>query len=184
MVDRVALLAGIANVKLPAAVQQKVNDLLDKAIAITLAVLPLSEVQKLTLAQISELGIALHHNITRADAVKIAKVWEPKRKIDPATSHTDVANSLIELLKKERKPYEPATLSLSEARALSEAERMALVHDIKFIAPAADLKKLLKKWDGKNAALRTASSAEQVKHLVKLLEDKATLHQTLQKNAA
>ncbi len=184
MVDRVALLAAIANADLPAAAQEKVFDLLDKAIAITLARLLLTEARKLTSAEKSELAIALHHNITRADAVKVAKIWEPQRKIDPVASHTDIANSLIELLKDERKPYAPVTLSLGEARTLPEAERMALIHLIITIAPAADLKKLLKKWDGNNTALRTAPAAEQAKHLVKLLQDKATSDQVSRKNAA
>jgi hypothetical protein len=184
MVDRVALLGAIAKADLPTAAQEKVNDLLDKVIAITLAGLPLTEAQGLTPAQKSELAIALHHNLTRADAVKVAKIWEPKRKIDPVSSHTDIANSLIELLNKERQPFTPIMLSLGEARALPEAERMALAHLIVSIAPTADLKKLLKKWDGKNAALRTAPAAEQAKHLVKLLEDKATSDQAWRRNAA
>lgn len=181
MVDRVALLAAIANADLPVAAEEKVFDLLDKAIAIKLAGLPLTEAQGLTPTQKSELAIALHRNVTRADAVKVAKFWEPKRKIDAAASHTDIANSLIDLLKKERKPYTPITLSLIEARALPEAERMALAHLIMTVAPAADLKKLFKGWDGKNAALRTAPAAEQAKHLVKLIEDRATSER---KNAA
>jgi hypothetical protein len=184
MVDRVALLAAIANTNLPAAAQEKVNDLLDKAITITLAWLPLNEAQELALEQKKELAIALHHNITRADAVKVAKIWEPKRKIDATASHTDIANSLTELLNKGRQPYAPITLSLGEARALPEVEQRALAHVIASVAPAADLKKLLKKWDGKNAALRTAPAAEQAQHLVKLLRDKATSTQAWRKNAA
>ncbi len=184
MVDRVALLAAIANADLPAAAQEKVSDLLDKAIAITLAGLPLTEAQGLTQEQKSELGIALHHNLTRADVMKVAKIWEPKRKIDAAASHTNIANSLIELLNTKRKPYTPITLSLGEARALPEAERMALDHLIMTVAPAADLKKLLKKWDANNAALRTAPAAEQAKHLVKLLQGKAMSNQVSRRNAA
>jgi hypothetical protein len=170
MVDRVALLAAIARADLPAAAEKKVNDLLDKVIALKLLGVPLSEAQELTSTQQGELAIALHHNITRADAVKVAKIWEPKRKITPAASHTDIADSLIELLKKERQPYMPITLSLDEAQALPEAGRSALVHLIMFIAPPADLKKLLKKWDGKNVALRTEAPAEQARHLSSLLK--------------
>lgn len=182
MVDRVALLAAIAQADLPAAAEKKVNDLLDKVIAMKLAGLPLSEAQGLVLAQQSELAIALHHNITRADAVKVAKIWEPKRKITPATSHTDIANSLIELLHKERQPYMPITLSLDEAQSLPQAGRSALLHLIMFIAPPADLKKLLKKWDGRNAALRTESPAEQARHLGALLD--GTSDQARGRNAA
>ncbi len=256
MVDRVALLFAIASADLPAAAEKTVSGLLDKAIALKLAGLPLKAAQELTPAQKSELAIVLHHNITRSDAVKVAKVWEPKRKIDAATSHTNIANSLaellnnerkpytplnelpltdaleltsaqkselaielrdkitraeavkvakvwepkrkidaatshtsianslVELLNNERKPYTPITLSLAEARALPEAERTALAHLIMTVAPAADIKKLLKAWDGKNAALRTAPAAEQAKYLVKLLEDKAASDPARRKNAA
>lgn len=184
MVDRVALLAALVKTDLSAAAHKKVSDLLDKAIAIMLAGLPLTEAQGLNLEQKSELAIALHHNVTRADAVKVAKIWEPKRKIDAAASHTGIANSLIELLRDERKPYTPITLSLSEARALREAERTALAHAIMTIAPAADLKKLLKKWDGNNVALRTMQATEQATRLTELLEDKATSNEVQRQDAA
>lgn len=184
MVDRVALLAAVAKADLPAAAEKKVNDLLDKAMATRLAGFPLADAQGLTPSQQRELAIALHHNITRADAVKVAKIWEPKRKIASAASHTDIANSLIDLLNKERQPYTPITLSLAEARALSKAERTAVAHLIISIAPAADLKKLLKKWDGANASLRTAPSTELARHLVGLLDDKTTSDQNRQRNAA
>jgi hypothetical protein len=184
MVDRVALLSAIADADLPAAAEKKVSDLLDKAIALKLAGLPLTEAQAFTPTLKSELAIALHHNITRADVVKVAKIWEPKRKIDAAASHTDIANSLTELLKKERKPYSPITLTLGEARALPEAERMTLAHVITAIASGTDIKKLLRKWDGNDAALRRAPAAEQAKHLVKLLDHKSTSNQPWRKNAA
>jgi hypothetical protein len=45
MVDRVALLAAIAKADLPAAAEKKVNDLFDKAIALKLAGLPLTDAQ-------------------------------------------------------------------------------------------------------------------------------------------
>ncbi|MGO9543752.1 MAG: hypothetical protein ACLPPF_03035 [Rhodomicrobium sp.] len=177
-------MGAIAKAYLPAAAQEKVNDLLDKAITIMLAGLPLTEAQQLTPEQKSELAIALHHNLTRADAVKVAKIWEPKRRIGAVASHTDIAKSLIELLKEERKPYGPITLSLAAARALPESERTALAHLIMTVAPAADLKKLLRTWDGNNAPLRTASASEQAKHLVKLLEDQAISDLPRRKNAA
>lgn len=184
MVDRVALLSAIASADLPAAAEKKVSDLLDKAIALKLTGLRLTAAQGLTPAQKSELAIALHHNLTRADAVKVAKSWEPKRKIDAVKSHTDIANSLVELLENERVPYTPITLSFGEARGLPEGERAALAHLILTIAPAADLKKLLKKWDGNNAAVNKSPAAEQVSHLVRLLQDKAMPVPARRKNAA
>ncbi len=184
MVDRIALLSAVASADLPAAAEKKVSDLLDKAIALKLAGLSLAAAQRLTPALKNELAIALHHNVTRAEAVKIAKIWEPKRKIDAVASHTDIANSLEELLKNERSPYTPIALSLNEARALSEAERMALEHLIMTIIPAADLKKLLKKWDGNNAVLAKSPAGEHAKHLVKLLFDEAVPVPKRRKNAA
>ena len=80
MVDRVALLAAFVKADLSASAHKKVSDLLDKAIAIMLAGLPLIEAQGLEPEQKSELAIALHHNVTRADAVKVAKIWNRSEK--------------------------------------------------------------------------------------------------------
>lgn len=170
MVDRVALLSGIAKVGMSVAEQEKVSDLLDKAIAVMLAKLPLTAARSLSAEQKTELATALHHHVTRSDVVKVAKNWEPKRKIHPHASHTDIANSLIELLNNERQPYAPITLPLEAARQLPEADRIALAHVLLFIAPPVDVKKLLKKWDSPKTALSTATAADQAKHLVKLLD--------------
>jgi hypothetical protein len=67
---------------------------------------------------------------------------------------------------------------------LPEAERTALVEIIISIAPAADLKKLLKKWEGNKAAILTEVATKQRKHLVNLLENKITSDQAWRKNAA
>jgi hypothetical protein len=98
MVDRFALLDAIKTANLHIADETKVSDLLDKAIALKLSGLPLAVARKLNPRVKAELSIALHHNITRVEALKVARLWEPGQKISSDESHTSIANRLGDLL--------------------------------------------------------------------------------------
>ena len=141
MVNRIAIVASVAEkIDLPASKGVKFCKLLDQAIALGLSEIALEDAKALSADQRDELAIALHNNITRADAAKVAKKWEPKRPIDPNASHTEIANNLVALLKGERPPYSPISQTLSEARGLSTADKTALSYLIKNVVPTSDLK--------------------------------------------
>lgn len=170
MVNRIAIIASIAErINLPASNGVKFCKLLDQAIALGLSEIALEDARALPADLRDELSIALQNNITRADAAKVAKKWEPKRPVDSQASHTEIAANLIALLQGERQPYSPISCSLSEARGLSTAEKTALTNIIKDIAPAADLKKLAKTWDKLNTNLQSEARTNQVRILISLL---------------
>jgi hypothetical protein len=171
MVDRIAIIDSLAKeIELPPSKGVKFCKLLDQAIALALSEIALDDAKALSADRREELAIAMHNNITRSDAVKVAKKWEPKRPVDSHSSHKEIADDLVALLNGERLPYSPISYSLSEARGLTEAEKAALANLIQNVAPTADLKKLAKKWDKKNKDLPSETCSNLVQTLNSLLQ--------------
>jgi DNA polymerase III gamma/tau subunit len=171
MVDRIAIIASIAKkIELPPSKGVKFCKLLDQAIALGLSEIALDDAKALPAAQRDELAIAMHNNITRADAAKVAKKWEPKRPVDPRSSHKEIADDLVALLNGQRQPYSPISLSLSKARGLSAAEKAALSTLLQDIVPVSDLKKLAKSWDKRNTNLSSETRPNLVRILNSLLQ--------------
>jgi len=171
MVDRITIIDSLAKkIQLPPSKGVKFCKLLDQAIALALSEIALDDAKALSAGQREELAIAVHNNITRADAAKAAKKWEPKRPVDSHASHKEIADDLVALLNGERLPYSPISYSLSEARELPEAEKAALTNVIQNVAPTADLKKLAKRWDKKNKDLSCETRSNLVQTLNSLLQ--------------
>jgi hypothetical protein len=171
MVDRITIIDSLAKkIQLPPSKGVKFCKLLDQAIALALSEIALDDAKALSAGQREELAIAMRNNITRADAAKVAKKWEPKRPVDSHASHKEIADDLVALLNGERLPYSPISYSLSEARELPEAEQTVLSNLIRNIIPTPDLKKLAKSWDKKNTNLHSESRSNQARFLISLLQ--------------
>ncbi len=170
MVDRVELLGVIANrIHLSGAQATQFNNQLNKVLAIVCAELSLEDARELSGRERSELESALRGILTFADLKKVSKRWEPRRKIDGDISQTDIANGLVELLYDKRAPYVPISITLGQARALSDRDKADLIERITRVAPVGDLKKVAKKWDRRNQALASAGRAKLVAGLLSLL---------------
>lgn len=172
MVDRVGLLAVIASRAGLSAVQvTHFNRQLDKALAIALAELSLEDARVLAPRERGELERALRDILTFPELRKVAKRWEPHRKIDSDVSQTEITEALTGLLHAKREPYAPCTSTLAQARALGERQKADLRDSIR-LAPAGDLRKLAKKWDKANGALASAVRASLERELLSLLDGK------------
>lgn len=172
MVDRVALLNMLPNrASLPATPELEFHQLLDEAIAIALAELDLQDARALSSHAREEIEGALRDVLKLADLKKVAKRWEPKRKIENGISENRIADALVELLHSQREPYEYRAIPLIEARNLRSKAKEALAYSIGELAPVADLTKLAKLWDKENKALlsKTAERKQVATTLLALL---------------
>lgn len=171
MVDRVALLNVLPNrASLPPTTALEFHKLLDKAIAMGIAELGLKDARLMSGQDRKELEGALKHILPLADLKKVAKKWEPQRKIEDGTSENRIADALVELLHGKREPYEYRDIALKEARELGGREKHVLSCSIKELAPLGDLKKLAKKWDKENKALATSERQQLATTLLALLD--------------
>jgi hypothetical protein len=171
VVDRVGLLeALVTRARLPAAQAAQLNRQLDRALALAVGELALKDARALPTAARAELEGALRELLTAADLRRLAGGWEPRRRIDADASQTEITDSLAELLRGAREPYEPCTRTLGEARALPETQRAQLRASIARWAPAADLRRLAAKWDRHNRPLAQGARALLAAALVALLD--------------
>jgi hypothetical protein len=169
MVDRVAVLAGISpQAVFSAAAGKKFNDQLTKAIGVAMGSLPLAKARELPEPVRAEVGATLRGLLTFAELKAVAKSWEPKRKVEPDESQTQLANNLEALLLGVRPPYSIPTENLVEAIALASAELDSLLKTLVEVAPWSDLKKVAKKWDKHNLSLQTLPRKQVIERLVAL----------------
>lgn len=148
MINRLDVLNALSHAtELSMAKNRQALALVDKAIVFYLQNLSLSDARALRQRDRKLIEDTLDQVLVMADLKKVSKLWEPKRRIGAAESHTELVDMLISLLRGEREPYTPVTLSLPAARALTGPEREAVSQTILHFAPDADLPKLLKKWD-------------------------------------
>lgn len=175
MVDRVELLGVLIRSGEPSADRvAKIHQQLDKALSIALEEISLEKARDLSGSERAELVNTLRSILTIADLKKIAKIWEPKRRIDGSASQTEVAEALVALLQGEREPYASCTaFTLAQARALEHGERRDLGESIARWAPEADLRKLAKKWDKNNHALADMTLSKLRSALLALLQERA-----------
>jgi hypothetical protein len=89
--------------------------------------------------------------LVAGDLKKLAKKWEPARKLDAEMQHS-LRTDLIDLLQERRPAFEGLKdLDLSSARAKPERARATIEKSL----PTAEAKKLLKTWT-KTKTLPTA----------------------------
>ena len=166
MVDRVKVLAGIAPLAAFTSVAgKKFNDQLTKAIGLGLANLPLAKARELPAFVRAEVGATLRGLLTSSELKAVAKSWEPKRKVEPDESQTQLAANLEALLLGVRSPYSLPTETLVDARALSSADLGLLLQTLVEVAPLSDLKKVAKKWDKHNASLQSLPKKQLIERL-------------------
>ena len=147
MVDRPSLIKALEPIsKTTSSQEESVRKLLEKALTELVVALPLAAAQQLGLSDRAELAAFLSRLDPKA-LVKIAKNWEPKRKLDLDIKRTLVAD-LLALIEAKRAPYEPVKATLDLARADSHAVRSALN-----VAPIKDLTAAWKAWDKHNKTI-------------------------------
>lgn len=169
MVDRVAVLAGISpQAEFSATAGKKFNDQLTKAIGIAMISLPLAAARELPAPVRAEVGATLRGLLSSAELKAVAKSWEPKRKVEPDESQTQLADNLEALLLGRRPPYSLPVETLADARALASAELDSLLQTLAGFAPLSDLKKVAKKWDKHNASLQSLLRKQLIEHLAAL----------------
>lgn len=104
--------------------------------------LPFEQARTLEQPLKAELEIVLRDMLVTGDLKKLAKKWEPARKLD-AEMLSDVRTDLIDLLQGRRPLYDGLTsLDLASARANPDRTRAVLEKSM----PTIDAKKLLKSW--------------------------------------
>lgn len=174
MANRIAIISTVAEkVRLPTTKASQYLKQLDKALGIVLSELPLNEARQLPEYHRNNLESALREAVVLSDLKKIAKKWEPKRKIESGTTQTEITNALVELLHEKRSPYEPSTFTLEQARNLGEKRKVLLEDQIERLAPLTDLKKLARKWDKHNKSLPNSGRKDISKRLIALLSEAA-----------
>jgi hypothetical protein len=162
MIDRVVLLSKLPNrAHLPATTERQFHELLDEAISMALEEVDLQDVRGLSNQDRDEIEAALRDILELTSLKKVARKWEPQRKLEAGVSGNHIADTLVELLHGQREPYALCSLTLTEARALGAKERHALKHSIEQLTPVADLKKLAKLWDKQNRDLAAKSVQRQ-----------------------
>jgi hypothetical protein len=170
MVDRVGLLEVVfTRASLPVAQATLLNRLLDRALAIALAELDLQAARTLPPARRGELESALRELLTIPDLRKVAKRWEPQRRLGADMTQTEITDGLAALLHGTRQPYVPCTRPLPQARALTGADRAELDEHIARWAPAADLRRLAARWDRNNKPLAQSTRTGLAAGLLALL---------------
>lgn len=129
--------------------------------------LPLEAADALSSKEKKELEITIRDLYLQKDLQKLAKNWEPKRKL--AKPDEDLKDALrldlIDLLNGRRSLYaEPDIVPLEDA----QKKRAYYQELITRLMPTADAKKLLKSWD-KNIKPIPKDREQIVGHLVRLL---------------
>lgn len=141
MVDRPTLIKVLDPIARPTSSHaETIRKALEKALTDIVLAVPLEAAQELGAAEKAELA----HFLSRLDPrsmEKLAKIWEPKRKLDIELKRT-LAGDLIALLEKKRAPYEPLKLTLDAAR-----DDATGISDLLHHAPAKDLSTVFKTWD-------------------------------------
>lgn len=169
MVDRVAVLAGISpHAAFSAAAGKKFNDHLTKAIGVAMGNLPLVAARELPAPVCAEVSATLRGLLTLAELKAVAKSWEPKRKVEPDESQTQLAINLEALLFGRRLPYSPPAETLADVKALAASDREALLKILVEVAPMSDLKKVAKRWDKHNASLQSVPRKQLIERLLAL----------------
>jgi hypothetical protein len=147
VVDRPTLIKSLDPIAKPTASQaENIRKSLEKALTDIVLALPLEAARQLGATEKAELA----HFLSRLDPKsleKLAKIWEPKRKLDVELKRT-LAVDLIALLEAKRAPYVPFKLTLDAARGDAAAIGAALAH-----APAKDLSTVFKSWDKHNKSI-------------------------------
>ncbi len=91
------------NVRLAAAPQKKLSDLLGKALNILVVGLPLSDAQ--ALGSSVSAGLQAHiHTMSAADLKKLLKLWDPVRKIAKETTISEMREIAVALLTHRLRP--------------------------------------------------------------------------------
>jgi len=175
MVDRVAVLAGISpQAAFSATAGKKFNDHLTKAIGVAMGNLPLVAARELPAPVRAEVGATLRGLLTFSELKAVAKSWEPKRKVEPDESQTQLANNLEALLFGRRQPYSLPAETLADAKVLPALERAELLKTLVELAPMSDLKKVAKRWDKHNVNLQSVPRKQLTERLEALAMGDAT----------
>jgi hypothetical protein len=107
--------------------------------------------------------------LSPTDAEKLARLWEPSRKVD-TDAKPRLKHDLIDLLYKRRDVYaNPLAVGLYEARKLANGSGETLRAAIEHLAPLADLKTLLKQWD-KHISPKPTTRKSHAERLLALLD--------------
>lgn len=170
MLDRVDLLRGLNTLplRLTGPSRQALTKTLDKALGQMLAGLPLAAARAAPPPVRASVSEALYEALTMAELKKVSKLWEPKRTVAPGVAHSALAADLTDLMEGRREPFEPAKLTLAQARALAGPAKADLLLGIERFATLPQLKTILKKWDKASAA----DTADRIRtRLLELLRD-------------
>ena len=170
MSDRIALIQEIApRAELSAANGVRVKRKLDEAATLLVIDLPLEEARGLDTDLRADLETVLRQSLTLANLKKVAKKWEPNRRVARGETQTALAQSLTKLLNHEREPYQPCKLDLASARALDSSRKSALSEELETIASIPDLRKVAKKWDPNKPLPSNISRRDLAAHVEGLL---------------
>lgn len=173
MVDRVGLVSAVVGqANFAVKTGEAFDKAMTKALVLTLQHLPLEAVRAYPMNVKSEIAFSLRDVLAKPDLVKVSRLWEPKRKVDPAVTANDLADQLIELSSGSREPYVYPNVSLVDAQHASNSEKHALRYAIEELAALPDLKKFAGKWDGNDKALKAKTKKYIVERLVALLDGK------------
>lgn len=147
MVDRPSLIKALDSLSKPTSSQaENIRKLLEKALTDLVLALPLAAAQQLGSGDRAELSLFLSRLDPKA-LEKIAKSWEPKRKLDLEIKRT-LAADLVALIEAKRTPYEPIKTTLEAARSNTDAVRAVIA-----AAPGKDLATVWKAWDKHNKTI-------------------------------
>jgi flagellar motor switch protein FliG len=163
VVDRPTLIKVLDPIARPTSSHaETIRRALEKALTDIVLAVPLKAAQELGAAEKGELA----HFLSRLDPKsleKLAKTWEPKRKLDAELKRT-LAIDIVALLEDKRAPYEPLKLTLDAARGNASVIAQTFAH-----APAKDLAAVFKSWDRHNKPVPEQRSAV-MKRLAALLD--------------
>ncbi|MEZ0219114.1 MAG: hypothetical protein ACAH22_02340 [Tardiphaga sp.] len=153
MVDRPTLIKALHPIARPTSSQaEDIRKTLEKALTDIVFALPLMAARQLPVTERTELTQFLRR-LDPKSLEKLAKVWEPKRKLDLELRRT-LASDIVALVEEERQQYEPIKMTLDAARGDAAAIRPALAH-----TPAKDLTAMWKAWDKHNKLIPDQRSA-------------------------
>ena len=148
MTDRIELVYACGRLISPNQAQsQSIEKHINQALQTMILALPLPAARGLPGPLRDELSLAVEFTVADTDLPKLAKLWEPNRKLD-ADNKPTLRRDLLDLLNGARSPYtKPLAAALQLVRALPDADRKSLRVAIERVAPLADIKPLLAKWD-------------------------------------
>lgn len=169
MVNRIGLIRALEPLIAPTATERDaLRKSLDKALVASTLTLPLNQARQLEKPVRDELEIVLRDMLVAADLKKLAKKWEPARKLD-AQMQESLRTDLIDLLLDRRPAFEGLKpFDLASARANPQRARIGIEKSL----PTAEAKKLLKTWT-KAKALPTARNEIIAKLLAVLDEEQS-----------